>query len=131
MQVDADTLIKVLQFAFTLGATFFAWSQARNKAGAEALKELEKHIEVVRSDVHALSNRCGKIEGEMRHMPDKDMVHTIELGMKDMQTQIAAQGEVLKGYAAALSRHTETMQRLEEFLLHSQRGSPQPAARRK
>ncbi|MGB4865844.1 MAG: hypothetical protein WBP38_08125 [Hyphomicrobium sp.] len=131
MQVDADTLIKVLQFAFTLGATFYAWSQAKNKAGAEALNELERCIDLVRVDVTALATRCGKIEGEMRHMPDKDTVHTIELGMKDMQTQIAAQAEVLKGYAEALKRNTETMQRLEEFLLHGQRLAAQPAARRK
>lgn len=128
MQIDGDTLLKVLSFAFSVGATLFAWSQARNKAGAEALKELEGQIASLRSEIAALATRINKAESELMHMPDKDTVHKIQLGMKDVQSQVAAQAETLRGYAEALQRNTETMRRLEDFLMTPR---SQPAARRK
>lgn len=124
MVVDADMLFRVLSVLVSAGAFLFSWSQAKSKAGAEALRDLEGKVAAVRAEAEskighlrteaaATSQRCSELEGELKHMPDKETVHRIELHMKDMQAQIGAQGEALKSYTA-------TMQRLEEFLLHAQ-----------
>lgn len=127
MIVDVDTLLKILSFAFSVGAAIYAWSQAKNKAGSEALKELEVQIIALRTELIALSTRLSKAEGEMQHMPDKDTVHKIELGMKDIEKTVSAQAETLRGYAEALKANTVTMQRLEEFLMTA-RAAPAAAA---
>lgn len=111
MQIDGDTLVKVLTLAFAIGSTLYTWSQAKNKAGAEALKELDQKVSGVRSELVAVVTRVSKIEGELTHMPDKDTVHRLELSLKDMQARIDAQGETVKGLAS-------TMRRVEEFLLN-------------
>lgn len=143
MVVDADMLFRVLSVLVSAGAFLFTWAQAKNKAGADALRDLEAKVAAVRAetdnkiaqlrtDVAATSQRCSELEGELKHMPDKDTVHKIELAMKNIEAQVAAQAETLRGYADALQRNTTTMQRLEEFLMNARAGSPAAvAARRK
>ncbi len=111
MQIDIDSLIKGLTLAFAIGSTFYTWSQAKNKAGAEALKDLDAKVGLVRGELAAMTTRVSKIEGELTHMPDKDTVHRLELSLKDMQARIDAQGETVKAVA-------NTMRRVEEFLLN-------------
>ena len=38
LQVDADMVLKFLSFVFSAGAMIYGYLQAKNKAGAEALK---------------------------------------------------------------------------------------------
>lgn len=131
MVLDVETLIKILSFAFSIGATVYAWQQAKSKAGAEALRELEVQIIALRTELVAVSTRLSKAEGEMQHMPDKDTVHKIELGMKDIEKTVSAQAETLRGYAEALKANTVTMQRLEEFLMTARAAPAAAVGRRK
>ena len=124
MQIDGETLIKLVTLAFAIGSALYTWAQAKSKAGAEALKELDLKVATVRGEMAALVTRVSKIEGELTHMPDKDTVHRLELSLKDMQSRIDAQGEALK----AVDR---TMRRVEEFLLEHANGGPKTAARRR
>lgn len=84
------------------------------KESSDRLKEFEedaddKIAELAKSDAsHAL--RIQKLENEMQHMPDKDMVHRMELTMKDMQVQMAT----MASETQATGRSTR---RVEEWLL--------------
>lgn len=110
MTIDGNSLLQVFQFALPIAVGIYSWIASQNK---------DAHVEIgrLRDENQKLGGRIAKIEGEMVHLPDKDMVHRIELGMKDMQSRIEAQAEVVK----AVER---TMQRVETFLLDAQSKAP-------
>ncbi len=113
MTIEADTLMKALTLLLAGGSLFYTWVMSQGKAYEPKFKELADRLESLSRDATAAAGRIAKVEGEMTHLPDKDTVHRIELGMKDMQSRIDAQGEVVK----AVER---TMTRVEEFLLQQQ-----------
>lgn len=61
-------------------------------------------------------SRIQSIEGEMKHLPDKDMVHQLQMTMKDIQIEMAN----VKAETQAAAR---TSRRVEEFLLDRAKGS--------
>lgn len=124
MTIDADTLIKVLTFAVSVGGALYAWVMSQGKAAEPKLKEMSDKLVAAEAKLSAAEGRIAKLEGEMTHLPDKDMVHRLELGLKDMQAQINGQGEIVK----AVER---TMQRVETFLLEAQGRAPAAARRGK
>ncbi|RWE48555.1 MAG: hypothetical protein EOS79_08455 [Mesorhizobium sp.] len=60
-------------------------------------------------------SRIQSIEGEMKHLPDKDMVHQLQMTMKDIQIEMAN----VKAETQAAAR---TSRRVEEFLLDRAKG---------
>lgn len=133
MTIDGDSLLRVIQIALPIAVGIYAWVMGQNKEtvhAVAALRELlDTETKAIRVEISAATGRVSKVENEMQHLPDKDMVHRIELGMKDMQTQIGAQAEVVKTVE-------RTMQRVETFLLEvqsqrSQQGGAAAARSRK
>lgn len=61
-------------------------------------------------DDHAV--RIQSIEGEMKHLPDKDLVHQLQMTMKDIQIEMA-------GVKAETQAAARTSRRVEEFLLRT------------
>lgn len=123
MTVDADTLIKTLTLLMAAGTGLYAWVMSQGKAAMPELEKLRAEMAKLSDQVTASSGRLTKVEGEMAHLPDRDMVHRIELGMRDMQARIDAQAEVVK----AVER---TMNRVETFLLEAQNRPVAPARAR-
>jgi polyribonucleotide nucleotidyltransferase len=113
--IDGDSLLKIINFMLPIAVGIYTWIVTQNNDAHHEIKALDEKLT-------AATGRVSKLEGEITHLPDKDMVHRIELGMKDMQSRIEAQAEVVK----AVER---TMQRVETFLLEAQ-NRPQSTARR-
>lgn len=113
MTIDGDILLKTLTLMFSVGTAIYAWVMSQGKAHEPKFKDLTDKLVATEDKLSKAEGRIAKLEGEMVHLPDKDMVHRIELGMKDMQARIEAQAEVVK----AVER---TMQRVESFLLDAQ-----------
>ncbi|CDX19917.1 conserved hypothetical protein [Mesorhizobium sp. ORS 3359] len=61
-------------------------------------------------DDHAV--RIQSIEGEMKHLPDKDLVHQLQMTMKDIQIEMA-------GVKAETQAAARTSRRVEEFLMRT------------
>ena len=83
--------------------------QAHKATNSAVCAELENRIAA-----HAI--RIQKLENEFGHLPDKDIVHRLELTMKDMQVQMA-------GMAASSEATARTARRVEEFLLDQAKAS--------
>lgn len=124
MTIDGDMALKLMTFAISIGTALYAWVISQGRAYEPKLKELAEHCDGVTREFAARLereiDRIAKVEGdlvrmagEMAHLPSKDMVHRIELGMKEMQARIEAQAEVTR----AVER---TMQRIEAFMLETQ-----------
>jgi hypothetical protein len=60
--------------------------------------------------VESLEDRVSKIEGEMEHLPDREVTHRLELSLTEMKGELAAMNEKLRPVAA-------TMTRMQDFLM--------------
>jgi hypothetical protein len=98
----------------------FVWTQITS-GGAKALKEvheLRRDVEAddkVRSDAivarfQLVEGRVQTMEGELKHLPDRDMVHGLQLTLKDIQIEMAS----MRGLT---EQATRTSQRVEGWLL--------------
>lgn len=54
--------------------------------------------------VELLEDRVSKIEGEIQHLPDKDITHRLELNLVEMKGELAAMNEKLRPVAATAAR---------------------------
>ncbi len=73
-------------------------------------KKLDERLAKAEGKLVEYDRRIQNIEGEMRHMPDRDMAHRLELTMEKISGRLDTLDERLKPIAA-------TSGRLQEFLL--------------
>lgn len=83
------------------------WVHARLNSTAT---ENSAKIEILSKGQEDLRQRMQAVEGELRHLPDKDGVHRLQLEMRDMRTDMAR-------IAASSEQAARTAERLEKFLL--------------
>ena len=97
---DNLSLIAIL---FSLGGTLYAWFTTRSRVNE---KQLEKFGEIIRK----IDHRVTEIEGEIKHLPDKDSQHQLEISMERMAGD-------MKQMSEALSATVRTVGRIETHLL--------------
>lgn len=73
-------------------------------------KKLDERLVKVESKLVEHDRRVQTVEGEMKHLPDRDMQHRMELQLSEMNGKFAALEERLKPIAAVSIR-------LQEFML--------------
>lgn len=133
MTIEAKDLMQFVGLAVSIGTALYAWIMSQGKAHEPKIKELGEALDVRVKEIttrldrkadrlNALEGEVKRLSGEMLHLPDKGMVHRLELSLKDMQAQINGQGEVVK----AVER---TMQRVETFLLDNQGRPPRRSSK--
>lgn len=93
----------LLAVLISVGSTVWMWLTAGSRSNATELLAAGERL-----DAH--DRRIQSVEQEIRHMPDRETVHRLELTMKDMQTQIAAM-------AASAEATERTARRVEQFLI--------------
>ncbi|MBB4302337.1 hypothetical protein GGD81_001364 [Rhodobium orientis] len=85
----------------------YTWLTSRSATNAA---ELQKHSELLTET----TRRVDAIEGEMRHLPDKDTVHKMELAMAEIRGEL--------GQMSASAQATQrTVQRIEAHLLDKEK----------
>lgn len=77
-------------------------------------KELQIKVEKAETKLIEHDRRIQTIEGEMKHLPDRDTQHRMELQLAEMNGRFAALEEKLKPIAA-------TSERLHELLMEQAR----------
>lgn len=87
--VAANTLI-------SCGTAIYALLTSGSKKNGEAIADHERRIQSVESDV--------------KHLPDRKMVHDLQLTLKDIQIEMAS-------IKTSTEQSTRTSRRVEEFLL--------------
>lgn len=83
--------------------------QAKTFFGSEG-KAAAAELKALRATVEDQGRRLQNVESEMRHLPDRDAQHRVELALAEMNGRFAALEEKLKPIAA-------TSARLHELLL--------------
>jgi Protein of unknown function (DUF2730) len=96
--------------ALMLLATKFVTREQNTKDDAE----IKASVIAVGTKVEVLEDRVSKIEGEMQHLPDKEITHRLELNLVLMQGELKAMNEKLRPVAA-------TMERMQDLLMERQK----------
>jgi hypothetical protein len=104
---DLRDLLSVAAALIATGGAIYAWLTARSKANSGALRELEReHREV--------EHRVTSVEGDIRHLPDKESVHALQLAISEMRGSMGRIEESLGGT-------NRTVRRMEEFLMETRK----------
>ena len=110
MVIDGDTLLKICMFLFTIASPAVSWLTTRDKVTQSQIRELEQKVL--------------KLEGDFAHVPNKETLHRLELGMQEVNGKVEAM-------SANWTSVTRTIQRLEEFLLEVKTERAPAASRRR
>lgn len=93
------TVAAILGFMLSIYAVLTKSSQANTDKIVKIDERLDDH-----------SERLQKVEGDIKHLPDTDAVHSMQLSMKDMQIEMATM-------AAEAQASNRTLRRMEDFLM--------------
>lgn len=87
----------------SLLTSVYAWLTSKAKANSEHLKSVDKKM-------IDYDRRIQAIEGEMKHLPDKDGVNDLKLALAELRGTVGALTESLSGVS-------RTVRRVENFLM--------------
>jgi peptidoglycan hydrolase CwlO-like protein len=93
----------VVALAISLLTSVYAWITSKAKANAE-------HLKAVDAKLVDLDRRVQSIESELKHLPNKDDVNELKLGMAQLDGTVGRLDESLSGVS-------RTVRRVEGFLM--------------
>jgi len=94
--------LSAVALLISIGTSVTAFFTSGSKRNAEKLADVEGRVQ--------------KLEGEMRHLPDKDAVHRLELTLKDLQAEIMKIGTSAEQSARSTAR-------METYLLEQKKSA--------
>ncbi len=114
-------IIAVVNLAIALGTIAYARLTRASKEAVELVEKTERHVAELEKATAAdlavrdikidkLEDRTSRIEGELRHLPDKGQVHRMELSLTEMRGDMKALTERIVSLAGI-------SERLQQFLL--------------
>jgi len=115
--MDLQLLMPWLLAAATilnLGSTIVTLLTAGSKKNATDLEKFKSLVNRLleetdkRLDTH--ESRIQALENDIKHLPDREMVHNLQLTLKDIQIEMAS-------IKSATEQSTRTSRRVEEFLM--------------
>ena len=106
--------------AVIISATVFVYTviDGRGKKAAQKIRDLDSKVagkadaldvSHIAEKLDRVEDRMTTIEGEIKHLPDKDTAHSIELRVSDLSGQVGALAEQLKPVTAMASRIQEAL----------------------
>lgn len=113
MQFDPKEILSLASLAIAVGSVIFSWLTSGSKKAQADLDEhkaemAERHA-TMDTALDGLDRRVQSLESDFKHLPDKEMVHNLQLTMKDLQLEIGS----VKSTSEQAAR---TAQRVEDFL---------------
>jgi hypothetical protein len=100
-----QTIVAIGAGLLAIGSAIYSWLTGRASANAKEIDDLADRQ-------RDLERRVDAVEGELRHLPDKDRVHKLEVAMEGMRGDI---GRIADGFQT-MSR---TVTRIDEYLLRA------------
>ena len=109
-----------LSAALAAGLSIWNFIQSPSKKNESEIVSLRQSIELLRRDVAAetnviddkvatLAGRIQLVEGEIRHLPDRDAAHRLEMAVERLNGRIETLDERLKPVASIADRMQELL----------------------
>lgn len=84
-------------------------------------KKLEERVDKLEKRTDATVEKVQQLDSDMKHLPDRDTAHRMEITIERMAGQLATLDKSLQGQLAALDERMKPVdalgRRLQEFLL--------------
>lgn len=100
--MDWGNFAQIASAFASLAALLIALWTARNKRNADTFAEIFARL-------NRQENRIASLEGDLRHLPDKDVVHQLQLSLQDLKGQMAVVIERVGPIKAIAERLQEAM----------------------
>ncbi len=72
-------------------------------------KEVDQRIGIVIADLSLAKDKITRIEGELKHLPDKDSTHRLEIALGKMEAELGKLAAQVKPIAHMADRMQEAM----------------------
>lgn len=109
-QQYGSALVLLSQLGILAIATKFVTRQDHERA----ISSLDAKFTMSVEKIDKVEDRVAALENELRHLPDRSSVHSIQISISDLKGELRAMGAQLKPVAAIADR-------LQEFLLEQAR----------
>lgn len=84
-------------------------------------KKLEERVDKVEKRIETMGEKVQQIDSDMKHLPDRDTAHRMELMIERMAGQLSTLDQSLRGQLSALDERMKPVdalgRRLQELLL--------------
>ncbi len=108
--ISMTEAIQVVLFFLFLLLSVIGWLIKRRVDDMDqALLKSNQRGEAAIDRVDNLENRITLVEADMRHLPDKDVTHSLEKAIGDLRTEVSVLSERIKPVAAIADRVQEAM----------------------
>lgn len=93
----------------TIATAMLSSKFVTREAHAAALGERDGRIQAISQKVELLEDRVFRIESEIKHLPDKDTAHRMEMAISRLEGRLETMDERLKPVASMANRMQEFM----------------------
>ena len=120
MPLDFDTIYSIATLLISIGGYAYAFFASRSRAAAKEMEEMKADLATrakladlveVEQTVAEHEKRMLNVEGELRHMPDREMVNEIKLALADLKGTVGQLGERVGGVARIVNVIDETLRK--------------------
>lgn len=116
--------LSVISTLLAIGAVVYSWMTRSGKEAGERVSKLDARLTEELSKANAridgainernrriddIEDRVSRTEGEIKHLPDKDMAHRLEMAVVRLEGKMEAMDERLKPVASMASRMQDMM----------------------
>lgn len=109
--MELSSLLPWVSPTIALAALAYTVLSNRSRAAKGEFDKLSERVglkdESLLAKIDVLEDRVSKVEGELRHLPDKDTAHRLEMAVARLEGRLETMDERLKPVAAMASRMQE------------------------
>ena len=118
MQVELSTAAPWVAILIAAASLAYTIVSNRSKKIDDKIEELKpwiesksskEHTDVLQKKVELIDKRVTTVESELRHLPDKDTTHRLEVALKDLGGEVGRLSERIKPVAAMADRIQEAL----------------------
>ncbi|RJF70887.1 DUF2730 family protein [Rhodopseudomonas palustris] len=118
MQVELSAVAPWAAIAVAVASLAYTIVSNRSKKIDDKIEQLKpwieskaskEHTDVLQKRVELIDKRVTTVESELKHLPDKDTTHRLEIALKDLGIEVGRMAERIKPVAAMADRIQEAL----------------------
>ena len=109
MILDFNTAATIAALLISALALWRSFRKDRSEADDKKLADFDERIKAMSGKVEKTEDRVAAVEGELRHLPDKDVTHRLELALSEIKTEMRGVSERMKPMGAMVERVHEAL----------------------
>lgn len=109
MFVDFQSVATIVALLISAIALWRSFRRDRSEADDKKLIEFGARLSAAAAKVELVEDRVAAVEGELRHLPDKEATFRLELALSEMRTEMRGLSERMKPIGSMVERVHEAL----------------------